>query len=179
MKTNFTLILKNSWPYGLILGAISIFISLLMYIINVNMFTITFAIFSFLILLIGIPATMTILGCNNLRLKHTNDHQITYLDAAVTCLVILLIGFILSNLYSYIFYNFIDPEYLKHQISKMGDMLQKYNLPQDKIDEQLAKTEKRMGLGSMLLSSAIISVVVSLIMALIVRKKDKLDEKVI
>jgi Protein of unknown function (DUF4199) len=179
MKTNFTLILKNSWPYGLILGAISIFISLLMYIINVNMFTITFAIFSFLILLIGIPVTMTILGCNNLRLKHASEHQITYLDAAITCLVILLIGFLLSNLYSYVFNNFIDPEYMKHQISKMTDMLEKYNLPQGDIDKTLTKTEKGMRLSSMLLNSAIISVVVSLIMALIVRKKDKLDEKVI
>ncbi len=179
MKTNFPLILKNAWPYGLILAGISIVLSVLFYIFNVNMFSITFAIFSFLIFVIGIPVTMSILGCNNLRLKHANEHQISYLDAAVSCLVILLVGFLISNLYSYVFNNFIDPEYMKQQISKMADMLQKYNLPQDKIDETMAKTENRMALGPMLLNSLIFGVVISLIVALFIRKKDKLDEKMV
>jgi hypothetical protein len=179
MKTNFTLILKNAWPYGLIMAAISIVLSLLMYIFNINMFTITFAILSFLIFVIGVPVTMTILGCNNLRLKHTTEHHITYLDAAVSCLVILLIGFLISNLYTYIFNNFIDPEYMKQQISKMTDMLQKYNLPQDKIDETITNTENRMGIGPMLLNSLIFGVAISLIVSLFIRKKDKLDEKMV
>ncbi len=179
MKTNFLMILKNAWPYGLIMAGISIVLSILFYIFNVNMFSITFAIFSILIFVIGIPATMSILGCNNLRLKHANEHQISYLDAAVSCLVIVLIGFLLSNIYSYVFNNFIDPEYMKQQISKMAEMLQKYNLPQDKIDETLAKTEHRMALGPMLLNSLIFGVVISLIVALFIRKKDKLDEKMV
>jgi Protein of unknown function (DUF4199) len=179
MKTNLILILKNAWPYGLIMAGISVVISVLLYIINVNMFTITFAVLSLLIFVIGIPVTMSILGCNNLRLQHANERQISYLDAVVSCMVILMIGFLISNLYSYIFNNFIDPEYMKQQISKMADMLQKYNLPQDKIDETMAKTANRMNIGPMLLNSLIFSVVISLIVALFIRKKDKLDEKVI
>ena len=60
MKTNFPLILKNAWPYGLILAGISIVLSVLFYIFNVNMFSITFAILSFLIFVISHPRPYTV-----------------------------------------------------------------------------------------------------------------------
>ena len=170
MKTSIPIILKNGWPYGLILAAVSIVISLLMYILDVNMFSITFAIFSFLILLVGIPVTLEVLGCNNLRAKYATDRTISYLDALVTCFLILIIGFLISNLYSYIFNNFIDPAYMKAQMHKLVEMLEKYNLPQEKIDETIAKSEKNFQIGRMLLTSVIVSVVLSLIVAIFVRK---------
>ena len=179
MKTSIPVILKNSWPYGLILAAVSIVFSLLMYIFDVNMFSITFAIFSGLLMLIGIPSTMAILGSNNLRTKHAADRTISYLDALVTCVVILLIGFLLSNIYSYLFYHYLDPSYLKAQVQKMVEMLEKYNLPQEKIDETIAKTEKGFEIGRMLLTSLITSTVLSLIIAIFVRKRDKFDDKIV
>ncbi len=179
MKTSISDILKNSWPYGLILGAVSIVISLIMYILDVNMFSITFAIFSFLVILIGIPATLGILGINNLRAKFATDRTISYLDALIACLVIFLIGFLLSNLYSYLFYTYLDPAYLKAQMQKMVEMLEKYNLPQDKIDETIEKTQKGFQIGRMLLTSLITSAVMALIISIFVRKKDKFDDKII
>ena len=171
MKTTIPLILKNGWPYGLTLAGVSIVISLLMYIFDVNMFSITFAIFSFLIILVGIPVTFGVLGCNNLRAKYAPDRTISYLDALATCLVIFVIGFLLSNLYSYVFNNFIDPGYIKAQTQKLLEMLEKYNLPQAKIDETLAKTEKNFQIGRMLLTSVIVSAVLSLLFLFLSAKR--------
>jgi len=179
MKTSFPMILKNGWIYGLILAAISIVFSLLMYIFNVNMFTISFGIISFLVFVVAIPVTIGILGGNSLRLKFAPERQISYLDAVLSCLVIFLIGFLLSNLYSYIFNNFIDPEFMKQQVAKMTEMLQNYNLPQEKIDESIAKVEASNNIGKQILNSLIISAVLSLLVGLVIRKKDKVEEKMI
>jgi hypothetical protein len=143
------------------------------------MFSITFAIFSFLIFLVGIPATFGFLGCNSLRAKYATDKVISYLDAVLTCMVIFLIGFLLSNIYNFVFDTYLDPDYMKQQMGKLVEMLEKYNLPQDKIDETIAKSEEGFKIGRMLLTSLITSVVLSLILSLFIRKKDKFEEKMI
>lgn len=178
MKTKITDILQNGWPYGLILAGISIVSSLLIYIFDVNMFSIGFGIFSFLILLIAIPSTIGVLGCNNLRAKYAAERTISYLDAVAALFFILILGMLISNLYSYVFNNFIDPGYLKMQMAKMVTMLEKYNLPQEKIDETIANSQKNFQIGRMLLSSLIISGVLSLLVAIFIRKKDKFDDKI-
>jgi hypothetical protein len=68
---------------------------------------------------------------------------------------------------------------MKQQMGKLVEMLEKYNLPQDKIDETIAKSEEGFKIGRMLLTSLITSVVLSLILSLFIRKKDKFEEKMI
>jgi hypothetical protein len=177
MKLNFNTIFKNALPYGLILGGIFIVLSLIMYIADVNMFSIWFSIVNFLVMMIALPVTMVILGTNNLRLKHMPEHRINYVEALLSCFIILFIGFFMSVLYSYIFNHWIDPEYMKHNIEKFTEMMQGYNVPQETIDEQAAKMESNMGIGKQIIFSAGICVVLSLIIALIVRKKDKEVDK--
>jgi len=177
MKMNFNAIFKNALPYGLILGGIFVVLSLLMYITDVNMFSIWFSILNFLILMIAIPATMVIFGTNNLRVKLMPEHRINYLQAFLSCFIILFIGFFISILYSYIFNHWIDPEYMKHNVEKFTEMMQGYNVPQETIDEQASKMEGNMGIGRQIVFSAGICIVLSLILALIVRKKDKETEK--
>jgi hypothetical protein len=177
MKLNFNAIFKNALPYGLILGGIFVVLSLLMYIADVNMFSIWFSILNFLIMMIALPATLVILGTNNLRVKVMPEKVINYLQALLSCFIILFIGFLISVLYSYIFNHWIDPEYMKHNIEKFTEMMQGYNLPQETIDEQVAKLEGNMGISRQIIFSAGICVVLSLILALIVRKKEKEVDK--
>lgn len=177
MKLNFNTIFKNALPYGLILGGIFVVLSLLMYIADVNMFSIWFSILNFLVVMIAIPVTMVILGTNNLRLRFMPEKRISYLQALLSCFIILFIGFLISILYSYIFNHWIDPEYMKNNIGKFTEMMQGYNVPQETIDEQVAKMEGNMGIGRQIVFSVGITVVLSLILALIVRKKDKETEK--
>jgi hypothetical protein len=179
MKTSFGTILKNAWIYGVIFGVLSIIMNLLIYIFDVNMFSISFGILSFLVFLIAIPATFVILGTNNLRAKYALNREISYMDAVLTGLVILIIGFLISNLYSYVFNHYLDPEYMKAQMQKLVEVLEKYNLPQEKIDETMAKTEKRMGLASGLMTSGIVAVVLSLLVSLFTRKRDKVEDKMV
>ncbi|MCX6250985.1 MAG: DUF4199 domain-containing protein [Bacteroidetes bacterium] len=170
---NFNAIFKNSLPYGLILGGILVVLSLLMYITDVNMFSLWFSILNFLVLLIGLPVTMVIIGTNNLRVKLMPDRKINYLQALLSCFIILFIGFFISVLYSYIFNNWIDPEYMKNNIEKFKEMMEGYNVPPEKIEEQAARIEGNTGIARQIFTSAGICVVISLILALIVRKKDK------
>jgi hypothetical protein len=172
MKLNLNAFLKNALPYGLILGGLFVVFSLLVYIAGINMFSIWFSILNFLIL-IAFTATMAILGTNNLRVKLFTDRKINYLQALLSCFIILFIGFFIQVLYNYVFTHWIDPEFTKHSIEKVSEMLQGYNLPQDKIDEQLVKAEQNQGLGHQIIYSLGACIVLSLIMALIVRKKDK------
>jgi hypothetical protein len=175
---NFNAILKNALPYGLILGGIFVIISLLMYITDVNVFSIWFSILNFLVMMIAIPVTMVVLGTNNLRVKIMPDRKITYLQALISCFIILFIGFFISVLYSYIFNNWIDPEAMKHNIEKFTEMMQGYNVPQETIDEQVKKMEGNMGISRQIIFSTGIVVVMSLILALAVRKKDKESDKI-
>jgi hypothetical protein len=66
---------------------------------------------------------------------------------------------------------------MKHNVEKFTEMMQGYNVPQETIDEQAAKMEGNMGIGRQIIFSAGICVVLSLILALIVRKKEKEAEK--
>ena len=177
MKLNFNVILKNALPYGLILGGLFVVFSLLIYITDVNIFSIWFGILNFLVILIALPVTMVITGTNNLRSKFAQDRTISYLEALINCFIILFIGFFISVLYSYIFNNWIDPDYLKNNVDKFITMMEGYNVSQEDIDEGVSKLEKNMGMGRQIITSGIICIVLSLILALIVRKKDKVSEK--
>jgi hypothetical protein len=179
VKTNFNLILKSGWTYGLLMAGISVILGLLVYIFNINMFSFVFSIFYGLLAVVAIPATFGILACNTLRAKYAADRIIGYFDAVLCCLVVFVIGLLISNLFTYVLYHNIDPAYLKSQTAKMIEMLEKYNLPQEKIDESIAKVEKGFNIGPMLRNSGIIAVVLSLILSIFVRKRDKLDEKML
>jgi len=96
MKMNLNAIFKNALPYGLILGGIFVVLSLLMYIADVNMFSIWFSILNFLIIMIALPVTLVILGTNNLRTKLMPDKTINYMQALISCFIILFIGFTIS-----------------------------------------------------------------------------------
>jgi hypothetical protein len=68
---------------------------------------------------------------------------------------------------------------MKGQMGKLVEMLEKYNLPQDQIDETIAKSEQNFKIGIMLRNSSGVAVVLSLIMALFIKKKDKFEDKIL
>ncbi len=179
MKLSFNAIFKNALPYGLILGSVLVVLSLLMYIFNVNIFSIWFSILNFLVMVLTIPVTMVLLGTSNLRVKFAPDKKINYGQALLSCFLILVIGFTISILYSYIFNNLIDPGYITRNIDKFSEMMRGYNLSEEKIAEQVKKIQEGMGTVKQIIYSAGICVVLSLILALIVRKKDKIADSMI
>lgn len=176
MKAKFPVLLKNSVTYGLILGVIFIIVSLLIYILDFNVFGIFYSVAYFLLIGLGLPVTFCILGTNNLRVKHQENKVITYLDAAVHCAILILTGMVLSNLYSYVFNHFIDKEYLKHMVDRFVEMMNSYNVPQEKIDDSVAKMEKGFGFPRQLITSVVTSVVLALIVSIFIRRKEKIAE---
>jgi hypothetical protein len=178
MKPNFNATLKNCLPYGLILGGILVVLSLLIYIADINMFSIWFGIVNFLVSVLLIPVTLVILGTNSLRIKLAPERKINYWQALLSCFIILFIGYFISVLYSYIFTHWIDTEYISHNIDKFRQMMQGYNVPENKIDEQVTKIEEGMGIIKQIITSTGICIVLSFILALIVRKKEKETDKI-
>lgn len=179
MKTPFGPLFKNASVYGLVMAAILIVITLLIYLLDVNMFSILGGILSFLILVLVLPITLIILSGNTLRKQYAPDRKISYLDALVNSLILLVIGFILSNLFSYLLMTWIAPGYLNHQIQMFMDMMNQYNVPQDQIDKGIERIQSQNNLARNLLVSLISSAVLALLVSLVIRKKDKVDEKVI
>jgi len=177
MKTSFGTLFKNSSVYGLILAAILIVISLLIYILDINMFSIVGGIVSFVLLILALPITLMILSGNALRKNLTPDRQISYLDAVINSFILLVIGFILSNLFSYILVTWIAPGYLNHQIQMFMDMMNQYNVPEEEIEKGIERIRSQNNIGRNLLTSLITSAVLALLVGLVIRKKDKIEDK--
>jgi hypothetical protein len=176
MKANFSVLLKNSLIYGLVLGGIYMIATLLIYVLDFNIFGIFYSVAYFLILGLALPIGLCIFGANNLRLKHQPEKTITYLDAVLFCFFLIISGMLISNIFSQIFHHFIDKEYLKHMIDKFITMMNSYNVQQEKIDESVANMEKGFSVGRQLLTTLISSAILSLIIALFIRKKEKIEE---
>jgi len=179
MKTTLTNIVKNSSVYGVLLGVVLIVISLFIYIFDINMFSIIGAILSFLILFLAIPITFVILSGNSLRKKYSPERQITYLDVLLNSTILLIIGFILSTIFSYILITLIAPGYLDHQVQLYMEMMSQYNLPDEEIEAGIERIQNQGNILRNIWVSAIASVVLGLLVSLVIRKKDKIEDKVI
>jgi|GEM_PF-1809027 len=177
MKTPFGSLFKNSAVYGLVMAAIMIVISLLIYLLDVNMYTIVGGILSFVIFVLALPITLMILSGNSLRKQYAPNRQLSYLDALLNSFILLVIGFILSNLFSYVLNTWIAPGYLNHQVQMYMDMMNQYNVPQDQIDKGIERIHQQNNVGYNMMVSLISAAVLALLVSLVIRKKDKVDDK--
>ena len=179
MKLKFSDIIKNVTPYGLVMGGIFVITSLLMYVVNIDIFSPVVSILNLLLIVIAVPIIIVVVGTNNLRRKIAPDRVITFGQAWLSCFTILFIGFAISGLYNYVFMHWIAPDYLKDNLDKMTDMLEKYNMSQEQIDQTIQKVQDRTEGVTQYLWSAGIMIVLSLILAVSVRKKDKVSETIL
>ncbi|HNS17959.1 MAG TPA: DUF4199 domain-containing protein [Bacteroidales bacterium] len=171
METQPRSLLVHSLIYGLILGALLIVVSLIYYILDVNMFGLGF-IFLNLFIMLAVVIVVMLLGAKSFRDKYLGG-KIDFKQCFFIGLIIGLVGFIISVLYNFIFMSYIEPgmmeESVNQFIEKWGD-----KMTEEQLDDAINKMQSRLTPASQIRSGAtsgiIMSVLFSLIVSLFVKK---------
>jgi len=166
METSKTSFLNISLKNALILGGIFILFSVMVYVLDINMFSIMFSIVYFLIIF-GTTVFFMVKSMNYYK-RNLLDGKITYLQCFLTGFVMSVVAMWIAAIFGYIMYGLIDTEYMPKQIDKFAEMLQGYNMPADKIEEQLLKVQDKMNPVKQIISSLYMSPIASAIIAAIV-----------
>jgi ABC-type antimicrobial peptide transport system permease subunit len=116
-----------------------------------------------------------------LERKKTLGGYMSFKEGLQAVFLAFVIGSLITTIYSYILYNFLDPtlpDQLKHySLETTESWMRKFKAPQDQIDEQLDKVAAQdfsMTLGKTVLNylqGLIFYFVVAAIISLIIRKK--------
>ncbi len=172
-------LLQHTMTYGAILGAVSIIFAVILYIVGympVNFKRIL------LVSLIGIIIMVyfVVAGTKSYRDKLLGGY-ITYGQALVTGLLIIVFGTILSSFYSLIFNLFIDPEYTNRLMEASKEWtynwMNNMGAPDAQIEETMERIEKQQAESTplrsffqSLYSSVIFGTILSLITSAFLKK---------
>jgi hypothetical protein len=104
METTQRSLFVHSLIYGLVMGAVLVVVSLIYYILDVNMFGLGF-IFLNLLITLAVVIVVMLMGANAYRDRYLGG-KIDFKRCFFIGLIIGLVGFIISTLYSYIFMSF-------------------------------------------------------------------------
>lgn len=173
-----------SLNYGIIYAIIGILISVIVWATGLQeslglMGSLTIGIFNLVVLLI-----LLIIFTKAYRDK-TLDRKITYGQAFVFGLLVVIVGTIISAIYNYIFNNYIDPEYMQRIMTgiqeKTLNMMAERGVPDDAIEQTMAKFEEQGVPDAMqmvkqtLMGGVIGGAIMSLISSAIVKKDNTLN----
>jgi Protein of unknown function (DUF4199) len=159
--------------YGLIGGAAFIVYSLLLYITDaITEGGITFGILNFAISL-GMLVAIAVYAIRELRKQQGG--LISFGEAFRVSFFAMTISTILTTVFNYVYIQFIDPGMVDKLIRSTGKMLQKFNMPPEEIEKQLAELPKRFELQGQLMG-LLINVVFGAIIGLICARSMKKNQ---
>jgi hypothetical protein len=164
--------------WGIIIGIVGIIISLLTYVVSESLLVKWW--YGLLILAVNV-ALIIYAGIEYRKLL---GGYISYMDAFLCTLLVMLFAGILGQVFNIILYSFIDPDLpnrlVQSSIEQTEQMMTRFGAPQESIDQTIEKLKTDLparftitgqlkafvtwGLG--------ITVVISAILALIIRKKE-------
>lgn len=164
--------------YGVICGLVSIFVTVILYLIGVKAFMGPLSFLGF-----AIPIAIGVLA--GLARKKAQGGFLEFREALQTAFLVMVIGTVISVLFNYVLLNYIDVPFREALAQETAETqarwMQKFNAPQDQIDKAVADTlnGNNYTLAKMLLSAAFISIfwfLMSLIVAAIIKKKKPVFE---
>ena len=161
---------KIALHYGIILGIASILVSVIFFALNMHYDQ------DWKQGTLGGLITIAIIFIGIKKYKEFNEGYLSVGDAIKTGLGIALIGGIISVIYSLIFMNFIEPDFIANMMEKVEQMtIEKYpNFTDEQIEQALAMQKKFMSPMIMTAMSLIVSLffglIISLISGLILKK---------
>lgn len=189
MEQHQTYPLKLSMTYGLYLGGISIFLSIIIWVTglieNLGLFGSAFLGIIQLFIVVFALLYFTKLYRNN-----ELNGKITYGQAFVFGVLVVVFSTILSSLYSYVFNRFIDPEYTQRIMTMLQEKTYQYmsskGLSDDQIESAMQKFEEKGIPGPIetlissiefgLIGGAIMSLISSAIIKKNIQNEDAFDE---
>ena len=129
---------KISLHYGIILGVISILISVAVYAMGMQ-YEQDWKMGS-----IGIIAMIAVIFLGIKKFKELNDGYLTIGQALKTGVGIALIGGIISVIYTYVFMTFIEPDFMANTMAKAQEkmMEQNPNLTDEQVEQATAMMSK-------------------------------------
>ena len=172
-------LLHFTMTYGIIMGIVSVIFSLILYMTGFMPYNIKRTLLVGLISLI-IKIVFIVTGTKTYRDKILNG-TISYWNAVVVGLLIIVFSAILSSFYSLIFNLYIDPEYINKvtEASKNWwyDYLNRIGAPDYQIEDMMNKLDEQMASNTPIKSffqglymSAIFGLIVSLITSAFIKK---------
>jgi len=167
--------LINAGKFGIYCGLILIVFTAIIYIFDVNTYSIAFGLISFA-LTFGVLIIFMFKGTSECRDQFLNK-SITYWQSLVSLFVIGIIGLLLSDFFNIALNEYIDPNYADTQLLKFEKFMNKSNVPEnmrDKIiEEAKIKRSPEKQLYSAIIFKPLLSLILSLIFAFFVRKNPK------
>lgn len=169
MNTN-----QTSINYGLIGGMAAIALTLLYYLMNVRGFITYGAWFSYL----ALGATMVMAG---LAVRKYQDGYIEFKEGLKVTFLVWVIGTLLTTVFLYLLYNFIDPGLVDVQKEVTMELMEKFTANMDEETlEQINKTMEEQGFGLDMKKSLLTygfglifpGFIIALIVSLIIRRKN-------
>jgi len=163
---------KTALQFGIILGIVSILISVIIYALGMAYDQ------DWKTGMIGFLAMIIIIFLGIKKYKEFNGGFLTLGEALKTGITIALIGAIISVIYSYVFMNFIEPDFIANTMAGAEEkMLERNpNLTDEQIEQALSFSRKMMSPGIMsqigLLWSVFLGFIISLISGLILKKTE-------
>jgi len=171
---------NNAVKFGLFLASFSIILSLVYYILEVQMFTFSFIAGNIILGLLFV-ISFFIFGIRNYRAKGL-DGKITFGQAFAQGLAIGIVGYLIIGAYNYIFNAYIAPEYAASQLDGFTQFMEKMNVPDETLDKAISDFQTNMQpfnqLKSALVSGGIMSLIISAIVAASI-KKDTTEAEIV
>lgn len=164
---------KNSVNYGLILGLILVVLSTISYAVDLTLFTKPWFGISFMVIIIIFGALAAVKG------KKIAGGFLSFKDAFVAYFIAVIIGLVISTLFSIVLFNLIDPEakavISENVIKYTVDMMQNFGAKAADINKVIADMKKTDSFGpggqlQGLLFNVIIYSIIGLITALVIKK---------
>jgi len=163
---------KTALHFGIILGIVSILISVIIYALGMAYDQ------DWKTGMIGFIAMAIIIFLGIKKYKELNEGYITLGQAIKTGVGIALIGGIISVIYSYLFMNFIEPDFVINTMAGAEEkMLERNpNLTDEQIEQALSISKKMMSPGIMsaigIVWSLFVGLIISLVSGLILKKTE-------
>lgn len=163
---------SNAIKYGLIISVISILVSLIYYIFDIEMFN-TMSMIGNLVIGLLVGVLVFIFGIKDFR-NNGLGGKITFGQAFLQGLTIGIIGYAIIAIYNYVFNAFIAPEWGPNQVEGFYNWMESFGMPDAALDEAVEEFKESMTPIGMTLSTlksgAFMSIVVSLIVAASIKK---------
>lgn len=159
---------KIALNFGVFLGVVSVVFSLMLFSLDMHYQG------GIAVMLVSIVITLVFIVLGMLNFKKANNGFMSFGQALKIGVGIGLIGAVIGVLFNQVLINFIDPETMTKAMEYQRQQLEVAGLSSDQIDAQMGMAEKfsspliQIGIG--LVGSIILSFLVSLIPALILKK---------
>jgi hypothetical protein len=172
------IIKKNGINFGIITGLISIVITTLIYVTDINLFLSGWVTFCKILILTGIAAALLI------KTKKELKDVFPFKEAFTTYFISAAIGILMATIFEIILFNYIDPS-LKDTLKEMSikftiELLQKFGTKTADINKAVADIQNsdQFSIGQLikgLFSYYVIAAIYGLILAAIFKSKTRQD----